>query len=108
LCAALTLLFLTIAIPLQFEGNVVTLFWSAEAFALFLIGRKKAIALFEIASYPAAVLASVSLVVLWANTHYPATHGTVFPTFLNSVFVSGIFYVIAMSGIVIVDRDGKE
>jgi uncharacterized membrane protein len=108
LCAALCLLFLTLAIPLQFDGNVVTLFWSAEAFALFLIGRKKGIVLFEIASYPAAFLASVSLLALWANNYSLAVHGTVFPTFLNSAFVSGIFYVIAMSAIAVIDRDGKE
>lgn len=111
LCAALVLTFITIAIPLEFNGNIVTIFWSAEAFALFLIGRKKGIALFELASYPVIAFASLSLLVLWLQVyadHYVGFPGTAYPVILNPSFVAGLFYVFAMSGIVIIDRDGKE
>lgn len=38
--ALLTIGFITIAIPIQFKGNVITLFWAVEAVVLFMLGNK--------------------------------------------------------------------
>jgi uncharacterized membrane protein len=41
LLIAMVLTFITIAVPVQLEGNWVTLFWCSEAALLFIIGRNK-------------------------------------------------------------------
>ncbi len=59
--SGLVLVFLTIAIPVQLDGNWVTLLWAGEAALLFWIGRTKGIALYEKLSYPLMLLAFFSL-----------------------------------------------
>ena len=61
LIIALVLTFFTIAVPIQFDGNWITILWIAEAAFLFLIGRTKKIPLFEYFSYPLMTFAGVSL-----------------------------------------------
>ncbi len=66
LIAGLALVFFTIAIPVQLDGNWVTLLWAGEAALLFWIGRKRQIALYEGLSYPLMVLAMLSIYHDWA------------------------------------------
>ena len=61
LLSALVLTFSTIAIPVQLDGNWVTLLWTTEAAILFWLGRAKHIPLYEIYSYPLMCLAALSL-----------------------------------------------
>ncbi|NME70766.1 DUF2339 domain-containing protein [Flammeovirga aprica] len=61
LATALVLTFITIAIPVQFNGNGVTLLWVGEATILFWIGRTKKIYFYEKLSYPLMLLAFVSM-----------------------------------------------
>ena len=73
LVAGLVLVFVTIAIPVQLDGNWVTLLWAGEAVILFWIGRGKQVSIYEKASYPLIILAFFSLVHDWSlvyNTHY--------------------------------------
>ena len=41
LLIGLTLTFITLAIPIQFEGNFITLFWAAEAVILLWLAQKR-------------------------------------------------------------------
>jgi len=52
LISGLVLVFITIAIPVQLNGNWVTLLWIGEAALLFWIGRTKKIPIYELLSYP--------------------------------------------------------
>lgn len=61
----LIITFTTISIPVQFDGNYVTLVWTVEAAVLFWIGRARLIGLFEYFSYPLMVLATCSLFLDW-------------------------------------------
>ncbi|MEO7660440.1 MAG: DUF2339 domain-containing protein, partial [Pyrinomonadaceae bacterium] len=61
LLGSLVLTFITISIPVQFDGQVITLAWTVEAALLFVIGRAVAIELYEYFSYSLIVLASVNL-----------------------------------------------
>lgn len=61
LIAGLVLVFITIAIPVQLNGNWVTLLWAGEAALLFWIGRTKNIPIYEKISYPLMILATVSI-----------------------------------------------
>lgn len=61
LSSALALTFLTISIPMKFDGNWVTCFWICEAGFLFWFGRTQAVKLVEIFSHPLVLVAFISL-----------------------------------------------
>jgi uncharacterized membrane protein len=69
LIAGLVLIFITITIPVQLDGNWVTLFWACEAALLFWIGRTKQVPIYEKLSYPVMALAFFSLVEDWFSIY---------------------------------------
>ncbi len=111
LITGLVLVFITIAIPVQLDGNWVTLIWAAEALVLFSIGRIKKVAIYEILSYPLIALASFSLVEDWGNAygfvggHYTAS---TFSFLFNIHFASSLFCLIALGTITYLHFKYKE
>jgi uncharacterized membrane protein len=65
----LVLVFLTLAIPIQLDGNWVTLLWIGEAALLFWLGRSRQIAAFEKMVLPLLALAFISLLQDWSVTY---------------------------------------
>ncbi len=100
---ALVLTFITIAVPVQLEGNWVTLFWSAEAFLLFFIGRKKGIRFYEWISFGMIVFAVFSLMQDWSKAYSSWTYldeGSISKTaFFNVNFLTSIFTTLSIGGI---------
>ncbi|QKX03452.1 DUF2339 domain-containing protein [Aquimarina sp. TRL1] len=94
----LVLVFITIAIPVQLDGNWVTLLWITEAALLFWIGRTKQISFYEILSYILMLIGFFSLLHDWGNFygHYSlhAPEKKITPI-LNSCFLTAI---ICMAG----------
>jgi uncharacterized membrane protein len=68
--AGMVLVFLTLAVPVQLEGNWVTLVWAAEAALLFWIGRTKSFPVYERLSYIMICLAVGSLFEDWKIYDY--------------------------------------
>ncbi len=66
LSAGLVMVFVTIAIPVQLDGNWVTMLWAGEAALLFWIGRTKAVPVYEKLSFPLLILAAFSLWQDWS------------------------------------------
>lgn len=97
--AGMVLTFLTIAVPVQLEGNWVTLVWAAEAALLFWIGRTKGFHAYEKLSYPLVVLALFSLVHDWDSTYpsffYDAEPGAEYPVLLNVQFLTSMIVGVA-------------
>lgn len=58
----LTLVFVIVAVPLQFDSHWVTLLWTGQALALFVVGQKKGAVLYERMAYPMMILAFVSMI----------------------------------------------
>ena len=104
LAMALAVTFVTIAVPVQFRGNWVTLIWTAEAALLFWIGRTKQLALYENLAYPLMVLASISLLNDWQNAL--VNQSAVTPIF-NRNFVTAILFAAAFAFITFVNRDER-
>ncbi len=106
LTAALVLTFVTIAVPIQIDGNFITLIWTAEAAILFWIGRTKQIPLFENYSYPLMFIAFVSLFNDWGTIYFNffGKDITLFPVF-NRFFAVGLFFVAAFAFIRILNRN---
>lgn len=99
LVSGLVLVFITIAIPVQLNGNWVTLLWVFQAALLFWIGRTKNVLIYEKLSYPLMLLAFFSLAQDWEivySTYYQTTY---FTTILNINFLSSILFIIAFGGI---------
>ncbi|HEY4788452.1 MAG TPA: DUF2339 domain-containing protein [Bacteroidales bacterium] len=98
LVTGLVLVFITIAIPVQLNGNWVTLLWAGEAALLFWIGRTKNVPFYEILSHPLMLLAFISIIQDWAtlyNTYYFEDHGTKIVPVFNINFLSSLLFVAA-------------
>lgn len=104
--AGMVLVFLTIAVPVQLEGNWVTLVWAAEATLMFWLGRSKGLATYERISYPLMGLAFASLLHDWSQGYpgsyyymyeHNAEHTIFFNIhFLTSMLVAGAFIAICI------------
>ena len=110
LLTALIIIFATVSIPVQLDGNYVTLIWTAEAAILFWIGRTKSIALFQYFSFPLMLLAAASLfhdwLVVFIEQDMDRTAGGPFPV-LNGNFVTGLFFAAACGFIFYINRDER-
>lgn len=106
--SGLGLVFITIAIPVQFDGNVVTLMWAAQAALLFWIGRTKDVPVYEKLSYPLMALAFFAMLDDWALNYggyvvaYPGSEVT---PFFNVNLLSSLIFVAAFAFILLVNRD---
>jgi uncharacterized membrane protein len=109
LLGALVLIFVTIAVPVQFKGNWVTLVWIMEAVLLFWIGRAKQISLYEYFSYPVMLLASLSLLNDWQRAGQYSTE--IFASqnpFINGVFITSFLYAAVFGVIFYVNKNKRH
>ncbi|MCW5912572.1 MAG: DUF2339 domain-containing protein [Cyclobacteriaceae bacterium] len=104
--AGMVLTFLTLAVPVQLEGNWVTVIWALEAVLLFWIGRHKKFPVYEILSYPLIALAALSLLHDWSeldfvynNYNYYSDTNITFSPFINVFFLTGLI-VACMFGVI--------
>jgi uncharacterized membrane protein len=96
LVAGLVLVFVTIAIPVQLDGNWVTLIWACEAALLFWIGRVKLVPVYEQLSYPLIFLAFFSLAQDWIfldSPYIPGNPATRMIPFLNLNFLTAAVFI---------------
>ena len=104
LAMALAVAFVTIAVPVQFSGNWITLIWTAEAAALFWIGRTKRLGLYENLAYPLMILATISLTHDWQNAF---NNEAAIAPILNRGFLTAILFAAAFGLIAFVNRDER-
>ena len=100
--AGMVLVFLTLAVPVQLEGNWVTLVWAMEAALLFWIGRTKQFPVYEKLSYPLALLAVGSLVHDWSDfyishEYFPPAEVPDVTFFLNIQFFTTIAVCVSLA-----------
>ena len=94
----LVLVFITIAVPVQLNGNWVTLLWAGEATLLFWLGRSKHVSIYEKLSYPLMLLAVFSIFEDWSwvySGYDPADSGTKITPLLNLNFLTSILTICA-------------
>lgn len=97
LVTGLVLVFITIAIPVQLNGNWVTLIWAGEAALLFWIGRSRSVFFYEKLSYPLMLLAFFSLLQDWDMAYGGNYYGnsTRFTPIFNIHFLSSLLFIAA-------------
>ena len=108
LISGLVLVFITIAIPVQLDGNWVTLLWAGEAALMFWIGRMKRAHIYEILSYLLMVLAFLSIVHDWTtvyNIYDPAYPETRITPLLNINFLTSLLLIAAFGFINILNSN---
>ena len=109
LVMGLVLLFVTMSVPVQLDGNWVTLFWALEAALLFSFGRIKQISVYEMLSYPLMLLATLSIFQDWQSVYnyYPHPGATRIVPLLNINFLTSALFLIAFGGIIYIGRQDK-
>ena len=98
LVSGLVLVFIAIAIPVQLDGNWVTLLWAGQAALLFWIGRTKNIPIYEKLSYPLMFISFFSLIHDWLmvyNNYYPGGPETRMTPLINIHFLSSLLFITA-------------
>lgn len=98
LISGLVLVFITIAIPVQLNGNWVTLLWIGEAALLFWIGRTKKIPIYELLAYPLMLLAFLSVFQDYEtinNSRYFNDSTTEVTPIFNIYFLTSMLFVAA-------------
>jgi len=101
----LALAFITIAIPLEFNGSWLALFWLAESAVLFWIGRTQKVRFYEIFSYPLLGFAILSLISGWGE-YYGKLHE--FKLLLNVNFLISALFILILVGMLIIAKKTKE
>lgn len=96
LVSGLVLVFITLAVPVQLNGNWVTLIWIGEAALLFWIGSTKKVIVYEKLSYILMVIAVLSLLQDWSNfyeSYYYNNVNQIIPPILNIMFLTSVLFI---------------
>ncbi|MDP5098117.1 MAG: DUF2339 domain-containing protein, partial [Flavobacterium sp.] len=96
LLIGLVLTFVTLTIPIQFEGNQITLFWAVEAVLLFWLSQKSKINMFKLGAMVVQFLSIISLIIDW-DKQYRFSNNELTILF-NPIFITGIVVVGSLLG----------
>ncbi|PKL81100.1 MAG: DUF2339 domain-containing protein [Ignavibacteriae bacterium HGW-Ignavibacteriae-4] len=98
----LVLSFLTIVVPIQFEGNWITIFWAGEAVMLFWIGQNKGLKFYNRAGALLIILATISITLDWGHfSNFGRGYSESQVSFLfNIYFLTSILYAVSLALIV--------
>ncbi|HSU28889.1 MAG TPA: DUF2339 domain-containing protein [Chitinophagaceae bacterium] len=94
LLLGLSISLVTLAIPVQFNGNQVTLFWAAETVLLYALYQRSGVRLLKDFALILALLMLISLVNTWSAVYFPGA-GTL-PVLLNKGFITGMVAATAL------------
>ncbi len=87
LLIGLTLTFITLAIPIQFSGHYITMFWGAEAVMLLWLSQKSNVASYKLCSVIVHILMLLSLITDW---YYFSNVTAEISFFINPIFITGM------------------
>jgi uncharacterized membrane protein len=95
LLLALSLTFISLAVPVQFNGNITVLFWAAESVILLWLFRRTGTALLFYGSLATAALSVAGLLLNWTTVYFMGTG--LIPVILNKGFITGLFAGISLA-----------
>ncbi len=113
LLIGLVFTFITLAIPLQLDGNHITLFWSLEAVLLLWLSQKSGFKIMKIGSIVVLGLMLISITMDWDNNYnivgyFSEGYIKEFPIIFNKMFMTTMVSAISLIGIFILLRNEKE
>jgi uncharacterized membrane protein len=89
LLIGLVLTFISLAAPVQLEGNYITLFWAAETVLLLWLSQKSGIRLMKLASLALMGLMIISLIMDWQQIYLDSSSDL--SIVLNKGYITGLF-----------------
>ncbi|MBT1687857.1 DUF2339 domain-containing protein [Dawidia soli] len=95
LLIGLVLTFISLAAPVQLEGNYITLFWAAEGVLLLWLSQKSGIRLMKVGSVLVMMLMGCSLIMDWEQLYRPAQE--YMPVVLNKAYITGVVSLISIA-----------
>ncbi|HEU0136161.1 MAG TPA: DUF2339 domain-containing protein [Flavobacterium sp.] len=105
LLVGLTLTFITLAVPVQFEGNNITLFWAGEAVLLMWLARRANFPSYRIGSVILHILMIISLIMDWENIYSGSDQIAIV---LNPAFLTSLVAVASMVAVIILLKKENE
>jgi len=109
LLIGLVLTFASIAIPVQFKGNYITMFWAAEMVLLLWLSQQSGIRLMRLASYIVSILMLISLMMDWQDIYfYTELNKLAMPVLMNKGFITGFVSVLAILGMILMLRKDED
>jgi len=114
LLIGLVFTFITLAIPLQLDGNYITLFWSVESVLLLWLSQKSDFKIMKTASFIVLVLMLVSIVMDWQNYdiigYYSDGYVKELNLIFNKIFITTLVSVVSLVATFLLlkkEKDGK-
>lgn len=107
LLLGITLSFVTLAIPIQFEGNRITLFWAVEAVVLFWLAQKSKISTLKFSAIAVQFLMLISLFMDW-DFYYLTDSKEVLTLIANPIFITGMVSLATLIASIYFFKDEKE
>jgi len=109
LLIGMVLTFASIAIPVQFKGNYITMFWAAEMVLLLWLGQQSGIRLMKLASYIVTPLMFISLIMDWQNIYfYVSLNAEAMPIIINKGFITGFVVVLAILALILLLKKDED
>ncbi|MFN8207413.1 MAG: DUF2339 domain-containing protein [Bacteroidales bacterium] len=101
------LAFLTLAIPMQFDGEWVCWLWALESLALYAAGRSGKQSFYAWISLGLMILASLALLVSWQRHYmlFPEQQVRVLTPFLNKAFLTSLVVITCAGVMFLLSRD---
>jgi uncharacterized membrane protein len=99
LLIGLVITFTSLAIPVQLEGNYITMFWALEAVLLLWLYQKSNLRLIFLSSLLVLALMVISLVMDWNQLYLTYAAKTTLPVLLNKAFITSFISLMALAGI---------
>ncbi|MBO0934416.1 DUF2339 domain-containing protein [Fibrella aquatilis] len=96
LLIGLVITFVSLTIPVQLEGNYITMFWALEAVLLLWLSQRSGLRVPATGSVVVLVLMAISLLMDWGKLY--GDSATVLPILLNKAFVTGLLAVAGLAG----------
>lgn len=106
LLIGLVLTFISLAAPVQLEGNYITLFWSAETVLVLWLSQKSGIRLMKLASLIIMVLMALSLMIDWQQIYYD--NDQPLRIIFNRGYITSIFGLAAVAGTFFLLKNEKK
>jgi len=94
LVIAIVLSFVSLAIPVQLKGHVITLFWAAESVILLWLWQKSRIKVFNVGFMLISLLVLISYCM---DINHLYSYNNTMPVILNRLFITGIVVIAAFA-----------
>ncbi|KAA5544066.1 DUF2339 domain-containing protein [Adhaeribacter rhizoryzae] len=97
LLIGLVVTFISLAVPIQLEGNYITMFWALEAVLLLWLAQKSGLRLVSVGSVVVLGLMLISLVMDWLYLYLDYTPQTKnLPVLLNKAFITSFISILSL------------